>query len=616
MDKGGIGAAQRRLEETRLLTGRGCYADDVGLPGQAYGVMLRSTQAHARLVSVDSTVASRMPGVLAILTGADVLADGLKPIPHMPLAMSPPDIALYNLDGSALLVERPPILATDSVRFVGEGVAFVVAGTVAEARDAAEAIRVAYDPLPPMTDIAVDARVGSPPATRAGFAEAECVVRLETHVQRVTGVPLEPRAAVGAFDSGTGCHTLHAGSGVAQARNELAFVLGVEPERVRVIEHDAGGDSDNSLHPEFVLVAWAARKVGRPVKWTGERGEAFLSDHAASDLRVEVELALSAEGRFLGLHATNTSDLGAYTASYVPLTKATQFMTSLYALPAVVRARAVLSNTQSTAPCRSAGRPETLFVIERLIDMAAREYGFDRVELRRRNLVPRLPHRNIFGITYDSGDYAGTFEAVLKLADRDGYAARQRQSAARGLKRGFGLGAHIESRSGRLDGGGEGQAGKWFVTYPSGWHVCEVEVDPETGVVRIDRYAAIGDAGRAPPPPVLPSGAHGGIAKAAGQALMEQVVHRNGELLTGSLMDYAVPRADDFPFAVTSLTEMPSMIPPPGLRGDGQGDIAPAPGVIVNAVVDALADYGVSHIEMPCTPERVWQAIRACRIDN
>ena len=740
MAKNGIGAALRRLEDARLLTGRGCYSDDFTLPGQARGHVLRSTHAHARLVSIDTTRAAGMPGVLLILTGADVLADGLQPVPHIPQALSPPDIALYNLDGSELLLERPMILATDTVRHVGEAVAFVVAETVAGAKDAAEAIEVVYETLTPISDIAVDARVGNPPATRAGFAEAEHVVRLETHIQRVTGVPMEPRAALGAYDAATGRYTLHAGGGaIVRPKKELAIILGVEPEQVRVIAKEVGGNfgTRNFLYPEFVLVAWAAKKIGRPVKWTCERGEAFLSDYAGRDLTVEVELALSADGRFRGLHATNTSNLGAYTASYIPLTKGTQLMTSLYRLPAVVRARAVLSNTQCTAPYRSAGRPETMYVMERLIDRAARQVGLDRVALRRRNLITTLPHRNTFGITYDSGDYIGTLDDVLKLADWNGYGERQTLSAARGLKRGLGLAGYVESQSGapseraevtvRGDGtvevvigtlsSGQGHAtsfaqlveewlgipadkvvidssdtdrvsigggshsgrsmrqagttihqasqgiiakgarlaadqleaseadiafadGRFTVkgtdrsvalvelaathgpifdagevnsrvgSYPYGWHVCEVEIDPETGVVRIDRYTTIDDVGRAVNPLILHGQTHGGIAQGAGQVLMERVVYdAAGQLLTGSFMDYAMPRADDFPSFTTVLSEVPSTTHPLGFRGGGEGGITPALGVIVNAVVDALAEYGVTHIEMPCTPERVWRAI-------
>ena len=741
-----IGAALPRLEDARLLTGRGLYSDDHSAPDQVRSHVLRSPHAHARIVSIDTAPALAMPGVLLVLTGADVMAEGLKEVPHIPQAMSPPDIPLDNLDGSPHLLERPHILAVETVRFVGEAVAFVVAETLAQARDAAEAIVIVYETLKPIGDIAVDARVGNPRATRAGFAEAPFVVRIETDIQRVTGVPMEPRAALGHYDPATGRYTVHAGGGaIVRPKKEIAFILGLEPEQVRVIAHDVGGNfgTRNFLYPEFVLVAWASKKVGRPVKWTCDRSEAFLSDYAGRDLRVESELALAEDGKFLGLHASATSNLGAYTASFIPLTKGTQLMTSLYDLPAVARARGVLSNSQCTAPYRSAGRPETMFVIERLIDMAARQHGFDRIDLRRRNLIRTLPYRNAFGIVYDSGDYAGALEQVLKLADWAGYPERQKASGARGLKRGIGLGGYIESQSGvpneraevtvRGDGTAEvvigtlsagmghatsfaqlvhewlgipvdrvsivshdtdllgpgagggshsgrsmrmagitihkasqgivakalklaaqdleaseadiafaagrftvkgtdrsvglveladrhgaladaGDANVRVGSYPYGWHVCEVEIDPETGVVRIERYTTVDDVGRAVNPLILHGQAHGGIVQGAGQVLMEHCRYDEaGQLLSGSFMDYAMPRADQFPLFVTSLSEVPSTNHPLGFRGGGEGGITPALGVIMNAVVDALAEFGVTHIDMPASPERVWQAIRAAR---
>ena len=739
--KDGIGAALPRLEDARLLRGQGSYSDDVTHDGQARAVVLRSPHPHARIVSIDAAAARAMPGVLLILTGADVAAEGLKPIPHIPQAQSPPDIRLDNLDGSPHLVEQPPILAIDTVRFAGEAVAFVVAETVALAKDAAEAIDVVYETLPPIGDIAVDARVGNPPATRAAFAGAEHVVRLETDIQRIAGVPMEPRAALGHYDPTTERYTVHAGGGaIVRPKKEIAIILGIPPAKVRVIARDVGGNfgTRNSFYPEFALVAWASKKTGRAVKWTCERQEAFASDYAARDFRIESELALSADGRFVGLHATSTSDLGAYTASFVPLTKGTQLMTSLYDMPAAARARGVLSNTASTAPYRSAGRPETMFVIERLIDMAARAHGFDRIELRRRNLIGKTPHRNAFGVVYDSGDYPGTFEEVLKLADWTGYEARREASLARGLRRGLGLGGYVESQSGapheraevtvlpdrsveivigtlsagqghatsfaqlaaewlgvpadsvrietsdtdRLSIGGGSHSGRSMRqagttihkasqgiiakglklasrhleaseadiafangrftvagtdrsaslfelaaahgaiadagnvdsrvgSYPYGWHVCEVEVDVETGVVGIDRYTTIDDVGRAVNPLILHGQTHGGIAQGAGQALMERMVYDGGQLLSGSFLDYAMPRAQDFPMFVTALSEVPSTNHPLGFRGGGEGGITPALGVIVNAVVDALAEFGVAHIDMPASPERVWRAIQS-----
>src|SRR3982074_3070119 len=448
---GAIGASLPRLEDARLLTGGGCYSDDFTLPGQAYAWVVRSPYAHARIVAVDTSAARALPGVLLVLTGAHGVADRLKPVPHIPAAMSPPDIKLPNIDGSAHRVVRPDILAIETARFVGEAVAFVVAETLALAKDGAEAVQVDYQELPPLADTVVDSLVGDPGATQAAFAHARHVVKLRTGIQRVTGVPMEPRAALGHFDAASGRYTLYAGGGaIVRPKKEVAIILGIEPEQVRVIARGGGGNfgTRNFCYPEFALVCWASRRIGRPVKWTCERNEAFLSDYAGRDFLIESELALDADGPFLGLSAKSTSNPGAYTASFVPLTKGTQLRTSLYRMPAVARARGVLTNTPSAAPYRSAGRPEAMFVIERLIDLAARAHGFDRIELRRRNLITTTPHTNAFGVTYDSGDYRSTFDEVLTLADWNGFARRQAATEARGLRRGIGVGGYVEAQSG------------------------------------------------------------------------------------------------------------------------------------------------------------------------
>ena len=743
MSRSGIGASLPRLEDARLLTGGGCYSDDFSFAGQAHAVVVRSPHAHARIAAIHTSAARAMPGVLAVLSGADAQADGLKPIPHAPAAMSPPDMRLDNRDGTAHLIRRPTVLALDQARFVGEPIAFVVAETLAMAKDAAEAVAIDYEPLAAVIDaddVAVDAVVGMPADVLEAFARATHVVRLESAAQRVTGVPMEPRAAVASYDAGTGCYTLYAGCGGAvRQQRELAIVLGVEPEKVRAVVGDVGGNfgTRNYFFPEYALVAWAARRIGRPVKWTGERQEMFLSDYQGRDCRFMAELALDRDGTFLGLRSDNLSNVGAYTASFIPLTKGTQLMTSLYRLPATARARAVLSNTQSTAPYRSAGRPEVMFVVERLIDIAARVHGFDRVELRRRNLIPAtsMPYTNAFGITYDSGDYEDALDKVLALADWSGFAARQARSQALGLHRGIGLGGYVESQSGApheraaltvlpdgaveivigtlssgqghatsfaqlasewlgvqphkvrlmtgdsarlgvgagshsgrslrlgavtikraadliiaqgtrlaaqrleaaeadiafIDGSftvkgtdrkialaavapldGVGEIDSRVGSYPYGWHVCEVEVDAETGAVRLDRYAALDDVGRAVNPLILHGQTHGGIAQGAGQALMEWCRYDcDGQLLSGTFMDYAVPRAGDLPSLLSALSEVPSTNNPLGFRGGGEGGITPALGVIINAVVDALSVFGVTHIEMPATPERVWQAIQS-----
>jgi aerobic carbon-monoxide dehydrogenase large subunit len=773
--RAGIGEPLRRLEDARLLTGRGCYSDDFNLAGQVYAAVVRSPHAHARISAIQTEHAHAMPGVLAVLTGADYVADGLRPMIYSPAARHPPDICLENLDRVPASASRQYPLALERTRFVGEAVAFVVAETLASAKDAAEAVRVVYAPLASVTgsaaaaletapslldeggpNLVLDAGAGGHEATKRAFAAATHITRLSTWVQRVTGVPMEPRAALAEFDPASGRITLYAGGGsIGRPRQDVAAMLGLPKDKVRVLARDVGGNfgTRNSSYPEFSLVAWAARRLGRPVKWTGERQEAFLSDHQARDLVVEAELALDAEGNFLALRAANLSNLGAYAASFVPLTKGAELMSSLYRIPAArVRARAVLSNTPPTSPYRSAGRPEVMFVIERLIDRAARANGFDRIALRRRNLIPAasLPYANPFGITYDSGEYHAVLDRALALADWGEFATRRAEAEARGRRRGIGLGAYVESQSGApqeraevtvhpegvvemvvgtlssgqghetsfaqllrewlgvppeyvrivtgdtdrvaigagshsgrslrlasvtahrasgeiiakgrriashrleaaeadiefVDGhftvagtdrsldlfavavaaqddaslpeelrgplAGIGEVTSKVASFPHGFHVCEVEIDPETGAVEIVRYTAVDDVGCAVNPLIIHGQTHGGIAQGAGQALFEQCVYDDGsgQLLSGSFMDYAMPRAADLPFFATAISEVPSTTHPLGFRGGGEGGITPALGVIVNAIVDALADLGVTHLEMPVTPERVWRAIR------
>src|SRR5580692_11918575 len=375
-----IGDPVRRKEDLRLLTGRGCYSDDFNFPGQVYGTALRAPHAHALIRSIDVSVARAMPGVLAVLTGQDARADGLKVIPHLAAPGNPPDLVLKNRDGSAVPVAPHHILPTDRVRHVGTAVAFVVAETVAAAKDAAERIIVDYEPLPAVTDakaavdenaprlyddlpnIMIDAEVGDAAAVADAFARAAHVTRLDTWINRVTGVPMEPRSAVGIYDPADGRYTLYAGSGgIVRQKKELAAILGVPFESVRVIAREIGGNfgTRNSFFPEFAMVAWGSRRVGRPVKWTADRQEAFVSDYMGRDLTVSAELALDADGRFLALRTSNLSNIGAHTGSYVPLVKGVGLATSGYRIPvAHIRARAVLSTTMCTTPYRSAGRPE------------------------------------------------------------------------------------------------------------------------------------------------------------------------------------------------------------------------------------------------------------------
>jgi carbon-monoxide dehydrogenase large subunit len=770
-----IGSDVRRKDDLRLVTGAGCFSDDVNLPGQTYAVMVRSPHAHARIRSIATDKTRAIEGVLTVLTGTDLLADGLKPIPHRPLMRGPPDITLRNRDGSDVTATPHYPLPADKVRFAGEAVAVVVASSVAAAKTGAELVAVDYEPLDAVTratvsadlsapsvfkdgsNVCIDAELGDAAATEAAFQRATHIVSLDTQVQRVTGVPMEPRAAVGAYDPRSGRYTLHAGSGnVVRQKSELAGILNVPETAVRVIARDVGGNfgTRNAFYPEFALVCWAAKRLGRPVKWTCERSESFLSDYQGRDLAVQAELALDADGHFLALRGTNTSNVGAHTVSFVALSKGVELMPSVYKIPAAhFRARAVMTNTPPTNSYRSAGRPEAMFVIERLIDMAATQCGFDRVSLRRRNLVPERPRSyvNPLGLTCDGGGYKKAMDAALALGDWQGFGKRKRESRRNGKLRGIGVanyieltsgipreraeitvalngfvdvvigtlssgqghetsfaqlvtewlgvpfervrlitgdtdtvaaggGSHsgrsmrmagivignatrdivakakrivahvaemsakeVEFRDGRFTAGGRSldlfEVANAAITrndlpddlrgplaavsdvtftgggFPFGAHVCEVEVDPDTGAVALVRYAAVDDVGRAVNPLILHGQAHGGIVQGVGQALGEECCYdpQSGQLLSGSFMDYTMPRADTLPSFLTEIGETPSPLNPLGIRSGGEGGTTPALAVVINAIVDALSEYGVTHIEMPATPERVWRAIQQAR---
>src|SRR5580658_2037763 len=770
-----IGDAVHRKEDARLLVGRGCYSDDINLPDQAYAAVLRSPHAHALIRAIDVKAARAMPGVLAVLTGRDARVDGLKPIPHPCAPGTAPDIVLKNRDGSAVPAAPHHILPADRVRHSGTAVAFVVAETVAAAKDAAERIIVDYEPLPAVTDakaavdenaprlyddlpnIMIDAEVGDAAAVADAFARAAHVTRLDTWINRVTGVPMEPRAAIGIYDPASGRYTLYAGSGgIVRQKRELAAILGVPEEAVRVIAREIGGSfgTRNSFFPEFALVAWGSRRIGRPVKWTCERQESFVSDYMGRDLTVSAELALDADGKFLALRSRNLSNIGAHSGSYVPLVKGVGLATSGYRIPAAhITARAVLSTTMCTTPYRSAGRPEVIFVIERLIDKAAQEHGFDRVALRRRNLIAQseFPYKNPQGITYDNGNYRAVMERAMELGDWKGFKKRRAEAKKRKKLRGIGLCCYLETTggypreraditvhsSGRVDvvvgtlssgqshettfaqcvaewldvpfddvyvnesdtdivkeGGGSHSArsmrlagivmgnasdlvvekgkkiaahmletaeddiafagGRFTVKgtdrsvgifdvaaaangkdvpedlrgplaatsdetikqlgFPYGAHVCEVEIDPQTGNLDLVRYTAVDDVGRAINPMVVDGQTHGGAAQGIGQALWECCSYdAQGQLLSASFMDYAMPRADYLPSFTTDISQVLTPTNRLGVRGAGEGGTTGALGAVVNAVVDALAEFGVTHIEMPVTPERIWRAINSAK---
>src|SRR5438067_5754455 len=682
----GIGQPVRRREDRRLLTGGGRYSDDLNLPGQVYAVMVRSPHAHALIRSIDAEAARGMPGVLAVLTAEDIKADGLNPLPNIANS-HPADISIQNKDGSPVVRPQQTAIIGPELCHVGEIVAAVIATSLAAAKDAAELLVVDYQPLAAVThsliaaepgaprarrdsaNIILDGEVGDAAATEAVFARAAHVVKFDTWVQRVAGVPMEPRAAIGEFDPTSGRYTLHAGAGGAVSpRRDLAMVLGVPVEEARMVMHDIGGNfgTRGGFNPEFAIVAWAAQRAGRPVKWTGDRSEYFQADHQARDLAVSAELALDNDGTFLAMRGSNLVNQGAYALAFGSLNKGVEIMSSIYHVPAVhFRARAALTNTAPTRPYRSSGRPEVMFVMERLIDLAARQTGIDRIELRRRNLVPEsaMPYTNPFGMVYDSGHYHEAMEHVLTLADWAGFPARRAEAKRRGKCRGIGVANYVDTATGaprekaevtvlpegtvevvvgtvsqgqghetsfaqlitewlgvpldsvrlvtgdtdRVSVGGRAHSGRALrlasivmlnasneiiekglriashmleaaladpefsggefrvkgtdraigifavaraaiersdlpeelrgklraesdetvnlAAFPYGCHVCEVEVDPETGAVELVRYSAVDDVGRAVNPMIVHGQVHGGIVQGVGQAMGEAIVY-------------------------------------------------------------------------------------------
>jgi len=468
-----IGQPIRRKEDLRLITGRGRFSDDFNLGDQVFAAFLRSPHAHARIVAIDTSAARDVPGVLGVFTGEDCARDGLRPVEHSPVPSTRYDMKLTAPGGGRIFTGRHLLLPTDKVRHVGEAIVMVVAKSAHQAQDAAEAIQVTYDALAPVTDskaalapdapviwpdlpdnVLVDTIFGDVAATAKAFAAADHVVKVEFDVGRVTAVPMEPRAALAAYDPATDRYTLYAGSGGAvRQKHELAAVLGIAPERLRVLSHDVGGNfgSRNRVYVEFGLVLWAARKLGRPVKYTASRSEAFLTDYQGRDLKTKVELALRADGRFLAMRADNVSNVGACCVSLSPLGKGAALITGSYHIPAAtLRARAVFTNTMPTNAYRSSGRPEVTFAIERAIDLAAEELRLDRIALRRRNLVAAraMPYTNAVGASYDSGTYEANMDLAMRIADWGRAAARRRAAKARGRLLGLGLANYVESSIG------------------------------------------------------------------------------------------------------------------------------------------------------------------------
>jgi carbon-monoxide dehydrogenase large subunit len=772
-----IGDHVLRREDARFTTGHGRYIDDIVLDRpMAHAVFVRSPHPHARIRSIDAAAAKAMRSVFAVLVPDDVR--DLPPLPHLPTGIGSNgiDVMLVDRPGTTRFHAKHFVMPRERVHFVGEIVAMVVAETLNAAKDAAEAIRVDYEALPSVahavtavdgthrvwdeinSNVAIDAELGDHAAADAAFRDAAHVAEIRTWAHRVTGVHMEPRAAIADYNPRSSQLTLYAasGRGPVHLRADLANVLCIEHEKLRVVHWDIGGSfgTRNCLYPDFVLLCVAARKLARPVKNVVERQDAFASDYQARDLHVDARLALDAKGKFTGLTSDNLSNIGAYTISFAPLNKGVQLATTGYTIPtAYVRGRAVFTNTTPTIPYRSAGRPEVIYVMERLIDLAAKQSGIDRVELRRRNLVRKdsFPHRNGLGLTYDSGDYAGAMDKALHMSDWTGFKARRKEARKCGKYRGIGIANYVEATSGaprersevhvRADGvvemtlgtfasgqghetafpqlvsdwlgvpleriqyhahdtdlieaGGGSHSGRSMRIasiavreaadaviargkalaafafnqddaavvfrdgefsadgekpkdlfelarlaesreipqqlqgplrgvgdhtvrvggFPFGCHVCEVEVDVDTGAVEIVRYTAIDDVGKAINPMILHGQTHGGIAQGVGQAMWEQCVYdaASGQLLSGSLMDYALPRASDLPSFDCELSEVPATSHPLGIRPGGEGGCTPALGAVMNAIVDALSELGVTHVEMPATPERVWRAIQHAR---
>ncbi len=770
---GAIGQPVRRKEDERLLTGRGRFSDDFTLPGQAYAAIVRSPHPHARIVKIDARKAMAAPGVLGVFTGEDCLADGLQPIPHTPVPSTRYDMKLTGPDGGPIFIGPQMLLPADKVRHVGEAVAMLVAETAAQAQDAAEAVIVEYEELPWIAqvpdalrpgapavwddapdNVLVDTWFGDAAATERAFAAADHVVEMEFHIGRVTGVPIEPRAALGHWDRATGRYTLWAGSGGAvRQKAELAAVLGVPLDQVRVLSFDVGGNfgTRNRLYVESALAPWASRKLGRPVKYTSTRSEVFLSDYQGRDLVTRVALALRADGRFLGLRADNVSNVGARCASLSPLSKGSALITGSYDIGAAsLRSRAVFTNTMPTNAYRSSGRPEVTYAIERLVDEAARRLGIDRVALRRMNLIgpQAMPYANAVGAKYDSGTYEANMDLAIGIADWDGFPARQAEAQARGRLLGLGLASYVESSigaprerseitvtpAGRVEivigtgpsgqghetsfaqvagallgvpvgsidiimgdtdvvtlGGGShsgrsmrhsatlfakaapeliaqgkalaarllgtgadrvsfadgrfsappdnrsfdffelaregarlGAEGELAVVtdnemhdpvFPNGCAVCEVEVDPETGAVEIARYSVVDDVGRCINPLIVHGQSHGGIAQGVGEAMWEEcaVDPASGQPLSGSFLDYGMPRSDNLPSFEVRIVEVLSPTNPFGIKAGGEGGCTPALAVVISAILDALAPLGVRDLTMPATPLKVWNAIQVAR---
>jgi carbon-monoxide dehydrogenase large subunit len=776
----GIGAAVRRKEDARFLTGTGRYTDDITRPGQTYAHFVRSPHAHAKIGKIDTRAAEKAPGVIAVLTGKQLAEDKVGGLPCGWL--------VKFKDGSPMKEPPHPPLAATKVRYVGDAVAVVVAETRAQAKAAAQLVHVDYEELPAVASTAAAVAKGAPlvhdeapgnlcydwelgdeAATAAAFAKAHHVAKLDLVNQRLVPNAIEPRAAIAEYDRASDTTTVYTTSQNPHVARLLmgAFVMGLPEHKLKVIAPDVGGGFGSKifLYAEEVVVTWAARKLGRPVKWTAERSESFQTDAHGRDHVTHAELALDETGKFLGLRVDTRANLGAYLSTFgssIPTYLYATLLAGCYTTPAIyANVKAVFTHTTPVDAYRGAGRPEAAFLLERLVDIAAREMGIDRVEIRRKNFITSFPYQTPVALQYDAGDYHGTLDTVLKLADYAGFEGRRKEAAKRNRLRGIGVSTFVEAcgiapsavagalgaRAGLYESGqirvhptgsvtvytgshshGQGHEttfaqlvseflgvdidqvdvvhgdteqvafgmgtygsrslavggsalymamqkiiekgtkiaahlmeaspadvefdkGKFRVvgtdkelalgqvslaayvphnyppdlepgldetafydpknfTFPAGAHVVEVEVDPDTGVVDLVSVACADDVGTVINPMIVDGQMHGGLAQGIGQALLEHARYDDsGQLLTGSYMNYAMPRASDLPSfklgrSITACTHNPL-----GVKGVGEVGSIGVPPAVINAVVDALAHLGVTHVDMPATPENVWRHI-------
>jgi len=776
MVKFGVGQSMKRVEDDRLITGHGRFTDDVSFPDQVYAVLVRSPYAHAKLGEIDIAEAQAAEGVLAVYTAADFDAAGYGEVPNVAYAM------VKNRDGTPMYKTTRPILARDCVRYAGDPVAVVVATSEALARDAAELVMADYDERPVIVDtqkaaaadapviwtehgsnVVYDWEVGDEAAMAEAKAKAAHVVKVSLINNRIIVNAMEPRAALGSYDAEADKYTLHVGSqGVHGMRARIAEIcLHVPVEKLRVISDDVGGGfgMKTFAYNEYPIVLFAAKQLGRPVKWTADRSESFLSDTQGRDHVTDAELALDADGHILGVEVITIANLGAYQsqfAAFIPTLAPRGMHVGVYKVPVLYnRVKAVMTNTVPVDAYRGAGRPEASYVIERLMDAAARELGIGPDELRRRNFIPAadMPYNNRPSLPFDSGNFDRNLTDALAGSDFQDFETRRAASASQGKLGGIGLAYYVERTAAgmtefarlEVDGdegmvhvytgsqtngqghetvwtqyvssrlgvdiekikvhagdsdvlaGGAGTGGSKAVymatgalgvasdtliekgreiaaneleaavidvefrgadgeavfavvgtdrridlfrvakiaetqvdlgefsadgeydqkgnTFPNGAHVCEVEIDPETGDLEIVRYTVVDDFGTVLNPPIVAGQVHGGIAQGLGQAMGEHTVYdeETGQLITGSFQDYWMPRADDMPNFDFTYNEIPAKSNELGVKGAGEAGTVGAPAAFISAVLDALTPYGVTSIDMPVTPQKLWRVIHEAR---